>query len=903
MTLPDDKPVPLASGTPAVVDGPSASDSGGTSAPVVDGSPGRIDAAARTSPAATRPTGRRRTDYSAAPISGRDLAIIVLELALTTILVWQFELEQQRHLLWGMLAVLGGFVVNVRLPPRFRPSWFLAISIAVLFAVLGWSDGLFAVSIAGSLIAATAIPISFIARVGLILGLGAAFTWMRSNSTASFWPVVGSMFMFRMISYLDAARKNQGPRTLAETAGYFLMLPNSLFPLFPVVDAKVFRDTWYNDEPRTIYQTGVHWIAAGILHLVLYRVIKYEVLPSPLAVRTLSGALLYLAANYALYLRVSGHFHLVCGMLHLFGWNLPRTHDHYFLAASFSEIWRRINIYWKDFLMKTFFYPAYFRIRGWLPFQSARRDEISIVLGVVWVFLWTWIAHSWQSFWLIGLFSIRLADGWMWLGVGLLVAGNAVVDYRRALRPRRDRGVDWPAAAIHSLQIMGMFLLVSLFWAAWTNVETFRYILYVTTSHLPTISDALMVGGYAMAVFTILTCSRVWMARPNRPSSSHASGSVFERQAAMNIAWLAIAVVTMAPGGPVEFMGPLTFRIRRLQTDRMSSAEAMAVVEGYYEQLNQANPSRPYSDDGDLAVNQVAVDFSDMIRRRDDALELELIPGWKGSWNAKPISINRWGMRDRDRTLAAEPGVRRIAVVGSSLVMGFGVGDDETFVHLLEQKLNEGKSTGDERYEVLNFGVGRYGPTHRRVQIDHKVLAFRPDLVLYFAHQDEMYTAAPRVAELAYFHANLEDEELQRFIDSLQIPPDASEATYQIEVGKHHAEIVALTYRRIRKSLDAAGIPVMYVYMPVPGDHDLPFDPSIAMKFAAEAGFPVVDLDDWWEGRPALEMVLGPRDHHPTPLGHEYVAKHLFLKWDEILAPLNSSKAARVGAQHSPALR
>ena len=137
--------------------------------------------------------------------------------------------------------------------------------------------------------------------------------------------------------------------------------------------------------------------------------------------------MLYLVANYALYLRVSGHFHLICGMLHLFGWNLPRTHDNYFLASSFSEIWRRINIYWKDFLMKTFFYPAFFLLRTRLPIQSSRRDGIALFIAVLWAFFWTWLAHSWQTFWILGRFPFLLGHGVTWLIVGLLVADAPVV--------------------------------------------------------------------------------------------------------------------------------------------------------------------------------------------------------------------------------------------------------------------------------------------------------------------------------------------------------------------------------------------------------------------------------------------------------------------------------------------
>ena len=53
------------------------------------------------------------------------------------------------------------------------------------------------------------------------------------------------------------------------------------------------------------------------------------------------------------------------------------------------------------------------------------------------------------------------------------------------------------------------------------------------------------------------------------------------------------------------------------------------------------------------------------------------------------LTINRLGMRDRpDRTVEKPPDTCRVAVVGSSVVMGYGVGDDETFTRLLEDRLN-----------------------------------------------------------------------------------------------------------------------------------------------------------------------------------------------------------------------
>ena len=67
--------------------------------------------------------------------------------------------------------------------------------------------------------------------------------------------------------------------------------------------------------------------------------------------------------TYLLYLRLSGQFHIAIGLIHLFGFDLPETHRKYLLASSVADFWRRINIYWKDFIAKLFYLPVFFRLR------------------------------------------------------------------------------------------------------------------------------------------------------------------------------------------------------------------------------------------------------------------------------------------------------------------------------------------------------------------------------------------------------------------------------------------------------------------------------------------------------------------------------------------------------------
>ena len=85
----------------------------------------------------------------------------------------------------------------------------------------------------------------------------------------------------------------------------------------------------------------------------------------------------------------SGQFHVACGMLHLFGFKLPETHHHYLLATGFTDYWRRINIYWKDFMVRVFFNPVAFRLKRRPQWQA-------LAAATVVVFLATWFLHAYQ---------------------------------------------------------------------------------------------------------------------------------------------------------------------------------------------------------------------------------------------------------------------------------------------------------------------------------------------------------------------------------------------------------------------------------------------------------------------------------------------------------------------------
>ena len=85
---------------------------------------------------------------------------------------------------------------------------------------------------------------------------------------------------------------------------------------------------------------------------------------------------------------------------------------------------------------------------------------------------------------------------------------------------------------------------------------------------------------------------------------------------------------------------------------------------------------------------------------------------------------NSHGQRDRERTLRKSDGVRRILLLGDSVVEGYGLSESETISRQLEDIYPDGST------EVLNFGVSAYCTRAEVELLEVKGLRFYPDVVV-----------------------------------------------------------------------------------------------------------------------------------------------------------------------------
>jgi lysophospholipase L1-like esterase len=108
-------------------------------------------------------------------------------------------------------------------------------------------------------------------------------------------------------------------------------------------------------------------------------------------------------------------------------------------------------------------------------------------------------------------------------------------------------------------------------------------------------------------------------------------------------------------------------------------------------------------------------------------LPYRLRPGLETALFGIPVRVNQLGFRGPDITTPPGAGVRRVVVLGDSVVFGQGVREDETVAARLARRL---AATGTERVEVWNAGVQGYDTVAQAALLESVVLGLHPAVVV-----------------------------------------------------------------------------------------------------------------------------------------------------------------------------
>jgi hypothetical protein len=827
---------------------------------------------------------------------------VTLQFGLIVLLVGQWDIKGL-SVARVMQISFAGFIVHHLLPKRFRLSFFALLSIAATVIILGdlspakfrgLMEGNLGVSaflyqlvpgsallvIGLSLVGICHIPVAWGIRVAILLVAGGALTLIRANTQwvpdlpTTVWVVLGSMFVFRLMVYMYDLKHNAAPFSASRAISYFFMLPNVCFPLFPLVDYKTFCSTYYNEDWRRVYQSGLRWMFRGAFQLLLYQAI-YQF--APLDVATLSSALGvagFMLSTYLLYLHVSGQFHLIVGLLHMFGFNLPETHHLFLLASSFTDFWRRINIYWKDFIMKLFFYPAFFKLRKLGTMRA-------LTLATIISFFLTWALHSWQWFWIRGSFLHTWQDISFWTVLALLVLVNALYEAAAGGQKKLSKSrITLRERTVMGLKTVGTFLIICTLWTIWScrSMDELRTLADAATR--PTWIEVAIIAGFLLAVGV---AGMIW----GRSSRDTAEGKTPKTSRGPFPFWRVAGVVTAGvvcllalpsvasrvfPGGREI--------IARLQNEVLNARDMNQQRRGYYEELDAGRNDKRQN----MKVQEPDgwnAGMGSFYRKRSDFLLAEIVPSASGVISGVPIIANQLGMRDREYQKLKPSGVHRTVLLGSSHEFGAGVRNEETFENLVEDRLNlQPPDARLARWEILNMAASGESVFQKMLRLERVGFEYQPDAALLVVNP---------------FDWNFVVQQLIRCVNGeLTPPPDyaviVDEVVREAGVKKgmpplmverrlrpHAPRVYEWIFKRFSDECKRRNVLPLVVYRPAPlDDGSEASERSILLQCAHSAGVEVIDLYPAFQNvENRGELVLARWDDHTSVLGHRLLAEKL----------------------------
>lgn len=254
---------------------------------------------------------------------------------------------------------------------------------------------------------------------------------------------------------------------------------------------------------------------------------------------------------------------------------------------------------------------------------------------------------------------------------------------------------------------------------------------------------------------------------------------------------------------------------------------------------------------------------------------VELKPNKDTYFHLARFQTNTQGLRDREYAVTKPDHTFRVAVVGDSVTMGWGVELEETYVKRLEKRANADFT--DKHYEFINFAVSGYGLRDYLAVIKRKVLPYNPDLILIggFCNDDEI------IPEEAYEHprplAPKADPVLRLFfLDMIK-----TSNVYQAVVHRHDRvnpselkdrhDFADRMFGELKKVQQQSQIPfvVAYLYTPRYRNENI-------REMSEKYQFPFVDTSSAFDRDKFKDYVIYPIDGHPNALSHAYYARVIY---------------------------
>lgn len=247
-------------------------------------------------------------------------------------------------------------------------------------------------------------------------------------------------------------------------------------------------------------------------------------------------------------------------------------------------------------------------------------------------------------------------------------------------------------------------------------------------------------------------------------------------------------------------------------------------------------------------------------------LAYEFKPNQEGFYQLVRLRTNSRGLRDDEYSLEKPASTFRVAVMGSSFTVPSGVAIEDAFHSRLEERLSA--EFAPTRYEFINFAVDAHRPSQILQMLEHRALAYDPDLILVGATPGSVRLLLQRwdappfelrsspVTHPVFDSFLLRLVELRRRAEPPTFPGRVPARTPHPTAIQRFGEIRARTQ-----------IPLVIVRLAISPTEPVPYEVA-AERDARDVGLYYVDTRGAFRGTDAREFWIHKLNPHPNARAH-----------------------------------
>ena len=675
------------------------------------------------------------------------------------------------------------------------------------------------------------------------------------------------LFMFRVFVFLYELKNGLKIKSIWQAINYFFLLPNIFFLFFPIIDYKTYQNTYYSDEEKHMWQKGIRWMMRGIFQVFIYRLISSYFLISQECVIDLSSLLQFMVSNYSLIIRISAIFHFIIGLLCMFGMNLPQTFDNYFLATSFVDLWRRINIYWRDFILKIFFYPIMF-------VYKKRIKKNLMAISMITVFFITFILHSYQLFWITGTFNLRFVDLYFWMIIGILITLNSIIIEKNALKHKPSNTKSALLIYfINTLKIYGIILFMSLMWSLWGSKTLTEWLYLMSFSSVVTYEETIklfiifllliVVGILLHYIFNLSFIKKLIQIKP--------SNTLF-------LTAPTLFSIVLLLNNNINYTSAINRVIQSVSNDLPNIIEKNNAEIGYYDRLIEG--------DEDIEIGISTKIFKKNLKKNPYNVAYYFSNGllnrkMKPNLNIKGLDhdfmTNNFGIRDKNYSAVKPQKTYRFALLGGSYEMGSGVSNNQNFEYITEETINKHiVNSNYKSVEIWNFAAGGFYLIEHLELLSDEVFKYNPDAIIYFAHSGERSRIVQDLTSIFKRKVDLKYPFLKNIVSLTGIKPTMSNKEIKKLLNPYVDCLIQWAYIEMAKKCKQYHAKLIWTYL-LTTENTVDEDEYGAIKkYAEQSGYITLTLDKMYDNFPRKAVQISDINTHPNVLGHQLIAKDFY---------------------------